>query len=169
MFHIGSRPDSRVARLRNQRHPPFGLRLLGRPLGTLDIQRGRLRFVIRNVARSLLPPVIPVPSSLAPLSGRHHRPSCACARAVDTSRRATATATRPHAQAHDNTSRCTAATTTTTTAMTTTNVDDEASCASARYFHIASRKGNDDNNYGNKVDKVDNEASYITLPDGRRR
>ncbi len=112
MFHIGSRPDSRVAHLRNQRHPSFGLRLLGRPLGTLDTQRGRLRFVIRNVARSLLPPVIPVPSSLAPLSGHHHRPSCACARAVDTLHRATAMATRPRAQAHDNTSRRTAGTAT---------------------------------------------------------
>jgi hypothetical protein len=53
--------------------------------------------------------------------------------------------------------------------MTTTNVDDEASCASARHFHIASRDGNDDNYYGNEVDKVDDEASYITLPDGRQR
>ncbi len=50
--------------------------------------------------------------------------------------------------------------------MTTTHVDDEASCTSARHFHNASRDGDDDNNYGNEVDKVDNEASYITLPDG---
>jgi hypothetical protein len=109
---FGSHPDGHVARLGGQRRPSLGLRLLGRPLGTLDTQRGRLRSVIQNVARSLLPLVIPVPSGLAPLSGHHHRPLCACARAVDTSRHATATATRPRAQAHDNTSRRTAATAT---------------------------------------------------------
>ncbi len=53
--------------------------------------------------------------------------------------------------------------------MTTTNVDDKASCASAWHFHIASCDGDNDNNYGNKVDKVDNEASYITSPDGQQR
>ncbi len=53
--------------------------------------------------------------------------------------------------------------------MTTTNVNDKASCASARHFPIASLNGEDDNNYGNEVDKVDNEASYITLPDGQQR
>ncbi len=37
---FGSRPDSRVARLRSRRRPSFGLRLLGRPLGALDTQRG---------------------------------------------------------------------------------------------------------------------------------
>ena len=36
--------------------------------------------------------------------------------------------------------------TTTTTAMMTTNVDDKASGASARNFHIALRSGNDDYN-----------------------
>ncbi len=53
--------------------------------------------------------------------------------------------------------------------MTTMNVDNEALCASARHFHIASRDGDDDNNYGNEVNKVDDEASYITLPDGQQR
>ncbi len=53
--------------------------------------------------------------------------------------------------------------------MTATNVNDEASCASARHFPIASLNGDDDNNYGNEVDKVDNKASYITSPDGRQR
>ncbi len=48
---FGSRPDGRAARLRGQRRPSLGLQLLGRPLGALDTQRGRLRFVIRNVAR----------------------------------------------------------------------------------------------------------------------
>jgi hypothetical protein len=42
--------------------------------------------------------------------------------------------------------------TTTTTAMMTTNVDDKASGASARHFHIASRSGHD-SNYGNDDDK----------------
>jgi hypothetical protein len=69
---FGSRPDGRVARLRSQQRPSFGLCLLGRPLGALDTQRGRLCFVIQNIARSLLLPVIPVPSGLVPLSGRHH-------------------------------------------------------------------------------------------------
>jgi hypothetical protein len=32
--------------------------------------------------------------------------------------------------------------------MTTTNVNDEALCASARHFCIASRDGNGDSNYG---------------------
>jgi hypothetical protein len=53
--------------------------------------------------------------------------------------------------------------------MTTTNVDDKASCPSARHFPIASLNGNDDNNYGNEVDKVNNEALYITLPDEQPR
>ncbi len=52
--------------------------------------------------------------------------------------------------------------------MTTTNVDDKALCASARHFPIASLNGNDDNNYGNEIDKVDDKASYITSPDGRQ-
>jgi hypothetical protein len=69
---IGSRPDGRVACLCSRRHPSFGLRLLCRPLGALDTQRGRLHFVIQNVARSLLPPVILVPSGLVPLLGHHH-------------------------------------------------------------------------------------------------
>jgi hypothetical protein len=76
---FGSHPDSHVAHLCSRWRPSFGLRLLGRPLGALDIQQGRLCFVIQNVARSLLLPVIPVPSGLVPLSGRHHSPSCACA------------------------------------------------------------------------------------------
>ena len=71
-------------------------------------------------------------------------------------------------------------------------LDDEASCARAHHIHIASHNGNDDinygdkvdevddkalyiapqdsndvNNYGDKVDKVDNEVLYITLPDGQ--
>jgi hypothetical protein len=36
--------------------------------------------------------------------------------------------------------------TTTSTAMMMTNVDDKASGASARHFHIASRSGDKDNN-----------------------
>ncbi len=43
--------------------------------------------------------------------------------------------------------------TTTTTAMTMTNVNNEASGTSAQHFYIASRDGNDDNNYGNDDDK----------------
>jgi hypothetical protein len=82
---------------------------------------------------------------------------CTSAQAVGTLRHAMATATRPRAQAHDNTSRCTAVTTTTTTVMTTTNVDNEASCASARHFCIASRNG--DSNYSdNKRQELDNKA-----------
>jgi hypothetical protein len=38
---------------------------------------------------------------------------------------------------------------TTTTAMTMMNVDDKASCASTQHFHIASRNGDNDNNYCN--------------------
>ncbi len=76
---FGSHLDSRVARHCSQQHPSFGLRLLCRPLGALDTQQGRLCFVIQNVAHSLLPPVIPVPSGLVPLLGHHHSPSCACA------------------------------------------------------------------------------------------
>jgi hypothetical protein len=79
VFGFGSRPDGRVARLCSRQRPSFGLRLLGRPLGVLDTQQGRVRFVIQNVARSLLPPVIPVPSGLVPLLVRHHSPSCTCA------------------------------------------------------------------------------------------
>ncbi len=67
-----SHPDGRAARLCGRQCPSLGLCLLGRPLGVLDIQQGRLRFVIRNIARSLLLLVILVPSGLVPLSGRHH-------------------------------------------------------------------------------------------------
>ena len=38
---------------------------------------------------------------------------------------------------------------TTTMAMMTTKVDDKASGASARHFHIVLRNGNNDSNYGN--------------------
>jgi hypothetical protein len=42
--------------------------------------------------------------------------------------------------------------------MTTTNVDDDASCASARHFRIASRDG--DSNYGdNERRESDDKAS----------
>jgi hypothetical protein len=69
---FGSRPDGRAARLLGQRRLSLGLRLLGRPLGMLDTQQGRLLVIIRNVARSFLLPVIPVPSGLVLLLGRHH-------------------------------------------------------------------------------------------------
>jgi hypothetical protein len=69
---FSSRPDGHVTRLCSQWRPSFGLSLLGQPLGALDTQQGQLCFVIQNVARSLLPPVISVPSGLVPLLGRHH-------------------------------------------------------------------------------------------------
>jgi hypothetical protein len=60
---------------------------------------------------------------------------------------------------------------TTTTVMTTTNVDDEALCASARHFRIASRDS--DSNYGNDERReLDDKAScasarqHITSHDG---
>jgi hypothetical protein len=76
-----SHPDGCVAHLCSQRRPSFGLRLLGQPLGALNTQQGRLRFIIQYVACSLLPPVILVLSGLVPLLGRHHHPLCPCARA----------------------------------------------------------------------------------------
>jgi hypothetical protein len=69
---FGSCPNGRAAHLRSQRRPSLGLCLLGQPLGALDTQQGRLLVVIQNVARSLLLPVIPVPSGLVQLSGHHH-------------------------------------------------------------------------------------------------
>ncbi len=60
------------------------------------------------------------------------------------------------------TSSCATATTTATTAMMMTNVDDKASGASARHFHIVLRNGND-SNYGNDDEdmNVDEQAVYI--------
>jgi hypothetical protein len=69
---FGSRPNGHATRLLSQRRQSLGLRLLGRPSSALDTQQGRLLAVIQNLARSLLLPVIPVPSGLVPLLGRHH-------------------------------------------------------------------------------------------------
>jgi len=55
--------------------------------------------------------------------------------------------TRSSGQVPEAYTLCRAMATTTTTAMMMTNVDDKASGMSARHFHIASRSGNDDNNY----------------------
>ena len=45
-------------------------------------------------------------------------------------------------------------------------LDNEALCTRVQHIHIASRNGNDDINYGNKVDESDNKASYIAPQDG---
>jgi hypothetical protein len=38
-------------------------------------------------------------------------------------------------------------------AMMMTNVKDDASCVSARHFHISLRNSDNDNNYGNDDDE----------------
>ncbi len=65
-----------------------------------------------------------------------------------------ATATRPCAQAHDNTSHRTAATTTRTGATKMTKL------LMKPCIHVASHGGNNDNNSGDKVAKVVNKASH---------
>ena len=43
---------------------------------------------------------------------------------------------------------------------------NKALCTRVQHIHILSCNGNDDINYGNEVNKSDNEASYIAPQDG---